>query len=259
MQRGAIAGLIFVSSLNLIVMANGTSLSKEQNNSADLVRHFPATEILELTAEQQRFTLLQRENMTSYTKGTAILLPDASEHAASPKHIDTLRQQLTDYGWHTLALTLPELPVDFSAESLEDYQQLLLERVKAAQIQAQQQPGVQIVIAQGSSAAILNHLYARALLSEPAAFVMLGAYLPHAQLNRDIAKALATHQVPTLDINHQYDNRLVSEQLRQRRQLSNKYLKAVYRQRLIEGSGYHDDTQQWVFHEIYGWLNSLGL
>jgi len=235
------------------------TLSSEQNFSADLQRKLPAEEILQLSAQQQNFMLLQRENMTSYTKGTAILLPDASEHPASPKYIDTLRQQLTDYGWHTLALMPPSLPIDLTEANLADYQQALLERLKAAQQQAQLNPGVTIVIAQGSSAAIINQLYASAQLAEPAAFIMLGAYLPNAALNREIAKAIATQQVPTLDISNENDSRLVTNQLRQRRQLTDKYLKAIYRQRLVGGSGYHSDSQQWVFNEIYGWLNSVGL
>jgi hypothetical protein len=251
---------VFTGLLLLCCIAtNAATLSKEQLNRADILRQMPATEMLELTAKQQAFMLLQRDNMTSYTKGTALLLPDASEHAASPKHINSLRQQLNDYGWHTLALTPPVLPAHLASDNLPDYQLMVLERVQAAQLQAQQQPGVMIVIAQGSSAAILNQLYATAQLTEPAAFIMLGAYLPKDELNREIAKSLATHQVPTLDISHKQDNRLVTGQLRQRRQLANKHLKAVYRQRLVDGSGYDADTQQWVFHEIYGWLSSVGL
>ena len=237
----------------------GATTSVEQNTSTDLLRQLPADEILQLTAQQQEFLLLQRESMTSYTKGTVILLPDASEHPASPKYINLLRQQLTDYGWYTLALMPPSLPAALTADTLQEYQQSLRERVAAAQRQAQQHSGVTIVVAQGSSAASLNQLYASAQLTEPAAFIMLGAYLPEITLNRDVAKALATHQVPTLDISTGQDNHLVLGQLRYRKQLANKHLKAIYRQRLINGSGYNTDTQQWVFQEIYGWLSSVGL
>ena len=106
----------FVSSTVLFIIllwafTINASTSVEQNASADLLRQLPADEILQLTAQQQEFMLLQRENMTSYTKGTVILLPDASEHPASPKYINLLRQQLTDYGWYTLALMPPSLPV----------------------------------------------------------------------------------------------------------------------------------------------------
>ncbi|WP_037053544.1 DUF3530 family protein [Rheinheimera baltica] len=231
----------------------------EQNYTADLLRQLPSDEILELSASQQIFISLQRERMTSYTKGTIIFLPDASEHAASPKHIDMLRQQLTYYGWYTLALMPPALPLTLEQDTLTDYQQIIAERMSAAQQQAQQHSGATIVIAQGSSAAILNQLFATARLTEPAAFIMLGAFLPDQKLNHDMAKALATHHVPTLDISHEQDNSWVTSQLPLRRQLANKHMKAVYRQRLINGSGYNDTSQQWVLQEIYGWLSSVGL
>jgi hypothetical protein len=236
------------------------SLSTEQAFVADLSRQIDADELVELPLQQQSFLALRREAMTSYTKGTAILLPDGSEHAASPKHIDTLRQQLNDYGWHTLALMPPPMPADITADdALAAYQQQLIERMNAAQELAQKNPGVTIIIAQGSSAAVLNQLYASKQLTEPAAFIMLGAYLADTTLNRQIAKALATQQVPTLDISHQQDNSQVLSQLRLRRQLVNKHMKPVYRQRSLSGSGYNNDVQQWVVHEIYGWLTSVGL
>ncbi|MGP9799732.1 DUF3530 family protein [Rheinheimera sp. NSM] len=252
--------LLFHSLLLASFHSTAVSLSAEQAFVADLTRQITADELVELPLQQQSFLLLRREAMTSYTKGTAILLPDGSEHAASPKHIDTLRQQLNDYGWHTLALMPPTMPADIVADDvLADYQQQLVARLNAAQQLAQQTPGVTIIIAQGSSAALLNQLYASQQLTEPAAFIMLGAYLTDTALNRQIAKALATHQVPTLDISHQQDNNQVLSQLRLRRQLVNKHMKPVYRQRHLSGSGYNSDVQQWVVQEIYGWLTSVGL
>lgn len=236
------------------------TITPEQALTADLTRQIPVYEQIELSANGNSFLLLQRESMTSFTKGTAILVPDWSQHAASPKNIDHLRQQLTDYGWHTLAVmppSYPELPL--TAESLQQYQIGLKDRMEAVQHAAGQKPGVSIVIAQGSSAAVLNRLYADEQLPEPAAFIMLGAYLPDHELNRQLAKALASHQIPTLDINHQYDNGYVSSQLKLRQQMAKKQLKAIYRQRQIIGSGYHNDEQEWVLQEIYGWLTSVGL
>lgn len=252
--------LYLLSVLLLPFHCFAVSLSAEQAFVADLSRQIDTDELVEVPLSQQSFLALRRETMTSYTKGTAILLPDGSEHAASPKHIDTLRQQLNDYGWHTLALMPPSMPADITTdETLAAYQQQLIERMNAAQQLAQQNPGVTIIIAQGSSAALLNQLYASKQLTEPAAFIMLGAYLADTTLNRQIAKALATQQVPTLDISHQQDNTQVLSQLRLRRQLVNKHMKPVYRQRSLTGSGYNNDVQQWVVHEIYGWLTSIGL
>ena len=134
-----------------------------------------------------------------------------------------------------------------------------MQRISAAQQQARQQSGSVVVIAQGNSAAVLNQLYVAEQLAEPEALILLGAYLPDPQLNIELAKAIASHQIPTLDINHQYDNRFVNAQLALRQKWVNKQLKPVYRQRQIIGSGLHQEVQQWVLHEIYGWLTSIGL
>lgn len=257
----------FVLTFLLLILATPLSAqdttaqpnSVEQNYVTDIVRQLPPEQISMLAVQDAEVLSLQLESMTSYTKGSAILLPDASEHAASPKHINNLRQQLTDYGWHTLAVMPPSLPLELNGDSMTAYQKQLLARIQSALQQIQSRPGVTIIIAQGSSAAVINELLATSQLTEPAAFIMLGAYLPTTELNSQVAKALASHQVPTLDISQTEDNHLVTEQLRQRQRLVNKYLKAVYRQRVIPGSGYNPEIQQWVFHEIYGWLTSVGL
>lgn len=232
--------------------------SNEQFQQEDLQRQLPADQLLQLTALQQNFTVLQQETLTSYTKGTAILLPDTHEHAASPKHINYLRQQLPLYGWHTLALMPPSPSTRLDQQNLADYQQQLFARLQAAQQQALQNPGSIIMIAQGTSAAVINLLLAQEQLTEPAALIMLGAYLPDSGLNQQIAPALAQHQVATLELSHQLDNLLVADQLVRRQQLANKAMKAVYRQRQLTGSGYNTEIQAWTKKEILGWLASLG-
>lgn len=246
--------------LSISASSYASALTPEQALTADLNRQLPDYERVEQSVNGSTFLLLQRESMTSFTKGTAVLVPDWSQHAASPKHINHLRQQLTDYGWHTLAVMPPSYPEHpLTEDSLQQYQLNLKGRMEAVQQLADQQPGVSVVIAQGSSAAVLNRLYADKQLQEPAAFIMLGAYLPDQELNRQLAKAVASHQIPTLDITHQYDNDNANSQLKLRRQLAKKQLKAIYRQRQLIGSGYQYDEQEWVLQEIYGWLTSVGL
>ena len=233
--------------------------STEQNNTADLTRQILAEEVQMLGTEPQ-FLVLQRDAMTPSTRGTVLLIPDATEHAASAKHIDALRQQLNDYGWNTLAVMPPNTTEILNTdEAVQRYQNALQQRVSQAQQQAMQNAGSIVVIAQGNSAAILNRLYMTSALPEPAALILLGAYLPDEQQNRALARAIASHPIPTLDINHSRDNRFVKTQLQLRQKLANKLLKPVYRQRLIAGSGYNTDVQQWVLQEIYGWLTSVGL
>lgn len=233
--------------------------SVEQNNTADLSRQILPEEV-KMLGTQSPFLVLQRESMTPSTKGTVLLIPDATGHAASAKHIDALRQQLNDYGWNTLAVMPPDIPETLNTDdAVQRYQTALQQRMSQVQQQAMQDAGSIVVIAQGSSAAVLNRLYVASALPEPAALILLGAYLPEDQQNRALARAIASHPIPTLDINHVQDNRFVRSQLQLRQKLANKLLKPVYRQRLITGSGYNTDVQQWVLQEIYGWLTSVGL
>lgn len=231
------------------------SASKEHLSATDLQRQFLQSELLQLSANDNDFVLLQHETLTSYTKGTAILLPDSNEHAASPKHLGFLRNQLAELGWNTLAI----MPPDRETEDT-DHRQLLQGRIEAAIRHARQQAGTLIIIAQGDNAAELTAMYASGTLpEEPAALILLGAYQADEENNRLLAKAIATQKIPTLDINHSHDNRFVIQQLKLRRQLAEKHMKAVYRQRYINGSGYDTEIQQWVLKEIYGWLGSVGL
>ena len=235
--------------------------SYAQHQVDDLTRQLPATEISQVPAPEP-VLLLQRPAMTASRKGTVILLADSAEHAASPKHIDHLRQQLNDYGWDTLSVMPPDaamLTGDGDGDAIKQFQTAVMQRISAAQQQARQQSGSVVIIAQGNSAAVLNQLYAAEQLPEPEALILLGAYLPDPQLNIELAKAIASHQIPTLDINHQYDNRFVNAHLALRQKWVNKQLKPVYRQRQIIGSGFNQDVQQWVLQEIYGWLTAVGL
>ncbi|MAD73703.1 MAG: hypothetical protein CML20_02675 [Rheinheimera sp.] len=225
----------------------------------DVQRQILASEVTELVSATGSFMALQRQALTSYTKGTAILVPDWAERPVSPDYLEPLRVQLNDYGWHTLAIMAPP-PAEFSLEQdATTYQQLLAERVQAALSEAQLQGGNIIVIAKGSNAALLNRLYVTNQLESPTAFIMLGAYLADVNLNRELAGFIAEQSIPTLDISHQRDNRFANANLKLRQQLVQRNLKTNYRQRQLTGTFYDEDINAWVLKEITGWLHSIGL
>ena len=224
---------------------------------ADLQRQFPDTERVQLSADST-FMALSRPRMTGYQKGTVVLIADINEHAASPKYINYLRLNLTELGWNTLSIMPPAI-ASFDPSSIDSYQQQLQQRTAAAITYASREPGAIVIIAQGSSAAIINQLYAEQQLPNVMALIIVGAYLPELALNKQLAEAIAAHTIPVLDINNSLDNRFVLTQLKQRQQLVKKNFKAIYRQRLITGSGYDASSQDWVLQEIYGWLVSIGL
>ena len=250
---------LLIATVFQITVAAQEAPSIQQLWQKDLQRQILASELTELTSESGSFMALQRQALTSYNKGTAILVPDWAERPVSPDYLDTLRQRLNDYGWHTLAI-MPPPPAEFSLEpDSTTYQQLLAERMRAAMGEAQLQGGNIIVIGKGSNAALLNRLYNTDQLESPAAYIMLGVYLADVTLNRELAGYIAQQSIPTLDISHQRDNRFVTANLKLRQQLVQRNLKTNYRQRQLSGTFYDEDIHAWVLKEITGWLHSLGL
>jgi hypothetical protein len=292
--------------------------------NADFLRQLPAAQIQQGNTSTHTVLWLDQPAMTPFQKGNVILLPDQSQHAASPRLINFLRNQLPDFGWHTRALQVPALPAtanDHLAVSLPpsettsantaasnavassntetsspatsstatsspenataqgtdatspasastsddtssgpellDYQRQLAEQLSYIVAQ-QRSTGATIIIAEGSSAAIVNHLIKNNKLQNVGAVILISAYIAAPKLNADAALAMAQHSVPVLDISFSSDNRFVLQQQHYRAQLARKYIKELYRQRQIVSWPQHEMEQQWVWKEIYGWLSHIG-
>lgn len=258
MLKPITALLVLLFYCSTTVTAAELAASSESLHTQDLQRQLASAEFSTLQAGEQQFMTLYKPAMTAFNKGTVVLLPDWSQHAASPRMINLLRQQLVDYGWNTLSVMVPDpLPLTY-AENLLTYQNELLLRLQAVMSKVQSSTGSVVIVAQGSSGAILNQLYQSSELAKPDALVLLSAYLAEPALNDAVSLALATHKIPTLDIQQQQDNAFVLASSKLRQQLVRKHIKELYRQRLLPGS--MDDTlnQQWVFNEINGWLSYLG-
>lgn len=254
----AARGLLLLLLFSPMLSAENTVESSENLMSSDLQLQIEPSEIKPLQAGEQTFTILEKPAMTAFTKGTVILVPDWSQHAASPRMINLLRQQLVDYGWNTIAMMVPEPLSETTAETMLTYQSELLLRLKAVMKSAENNTGSIIVVAQGSSGALINQLYQSGQLAPPEGLVLLSAYLPDKALNQAVSLALAKHKVPTLDIQQQQDNSFVMASSQLRLQLVRKHIKEIYRQRLLPGSIDQPQNQQWVLNEVYGWLSYLG-
>jgi len=296
---------------------------------ADFSRQLAAPQIQQGSTQSHVVLWLDHPAMTPFQKGNVILLPDQSQHAASPRLINFLRQHMPDFGWHTRAMQVPALPAtandhvaallppidspdvvtttavdadatdataandtgaangsssatthntgstkgqdanltttvpEDSAENassgaeLLEYQQQLAEQLSLIVAQ-QRSAGATIIIAEGSSAAVVNHLIKNNKLQNIGAVILISAYIAAPKLNADAALAMAQHNVPVLDISFSGDNRFVLQQQHYRAQLARKYIKELYRQRQITSWPQHEMEQQWVWKEIYGWLSHIG-
>jgi hypothetical protein len=230
----------------------------EELHKADLTWQLPAEEITELLAGDKSFVALKRAAFTAKVKGTIVLIPDWSQHASSPKYLNLLRTAFNDYGWDTLAIAVPDAPPSDEAAALESYKQLLQQRITAAMTSAMTENNTVVIVAQGSSAALISQLYADKKLQEPQSLILLEAYLPQAEQHRSLPLAIAKQQVPTLDLMQEQGNMQVAAQWQLRKQLAKQQQKLLYRQREISGLIAQTETQQRVFKEIHGWLSYQG-
>jgi hypothetical protein len=232
--------------------------SMEDWHKSDLTWQLPAEEITELLAGDTSFLALKRAAFTAKAKGTILLIPDWSQHAASPNYLNLLRKEFNDYGWHTLAIAVPDAPFEPDNTALDGYKKQLQQRIEVAMSMALTENSTVIVVAQGSSAALISQLYADKKLQEPRSLILLEAYLPQPEQQRSLALAIAKQQIPTLDLMQQQGNQQVAAQWQLRKQLAKQQQKLLYRQREISGLIAQSETQQRVFKEIYGWLSYQG-
>ncbi len=233
-------------------------MSMEQWHQSDLSWQLPADEITELLAGDKSFLALKRAAFTAKVKGTILLIPDWSQHASSPKYLNLIRRDFNDYGWDTLAIAVPDAPFENDTPSLDSYKAQLQLRVTAAMASIQTGKNTIIVVAQGSSAALISQLYADKKLQEPQSLILLEAYLPQAEQQRGLPLAIAKQQVPTLDLMQEQGNQQVAAQWQLRKQLARQQQKLLYRQREISGLIAQAETQQRVLKEIHGWLSYQG-
>ncbi|MBB2496725.1 alpha/beta hydrolase family protein [Aquipseudomonas ullengensis] len=75
-----------------------------------LERQLPQTEQQQLQAGDERFLALWKPANAAEATGVVILVPGADETADWPSVIGPLRTKLTNAGWSTLSLTLPDSP-----------------------------------------------------------------------------------------------------------------------------------------------------
>lgn len=233
-------------------------MSMEEWHKSDLSWQLPADEITELLAGDKSFLALKRAAFTAQVKGTILFVPDWSQHASSPKYLNLLRKEFNDYGWDTLAIAVPDAPFENDTPSLDSYKEQLQQRITVAMSSVMTENSTIIVVAQGSSAALISQLYADKKLQEPQSLILLEAYLPQAEQQRGLPLAIAKQQVPTLDLMQEQGNQQVAAQWQLRRQLAKQQQKLLYRQREISGLIAQVETQQRVFKEIHGWLSYQG-
>lgn len=247
--------LLWSSALSLPIAAGSIS-PQESITSADLQARYPNTEILSLKASDDSILALHKKSMAPFTRGTFILLPDGSRHAAIGNIIDPLREEMVDQGWDTLSVMMPPYDGMSGEDADKTYLAQLKSRIDAAIAQAKQQPGAIVILAQGHSGALINQLLQQNQIETPQALILIGATLRDPSADLAAIQAMSQHKVPTLDILQYSDGDSALNSLRARVQWTRKQVKDLYRQRYWPEDSYRNDP--WLQKEVIGWLRFIG-
>ncbi|WP_111980305.1 DUF3530 family protein [Algibacillus agarilyticus] len=272
-------GLSFFISNSIAETKRSTFKSESQLRLDDFKRLAEPDEIIELVSGEEPFVVFKSEETTSFSRGTAILLPDLATSQVGSHAYQYLRHSLNEHGWLTLAADTGELaskePLDTSelevymsrpdqsAEQLSEkyikQQKLNLQmRITALVNKASEYPGINMVIAQGATAGYLTELYHDGVIIEPEIFVLIQPYLPDHKANKLLAKKIASLQSPILDIWSDYDNPWARATVESRKRFARKLLTVHYRQRQLFGDMGWEQRDARLTREIVGYIAYLG-
>lgn len=241
----------------------------EDWHSADLSYYEKAEELIPMLSGTEDFITLQQPQQTSNPKGVVILVPDWQQHIANPKAMVQLRREFPANGWRLIGVQPPNKPRDFPRISglpednianeadLTSYQTALAQRINTVLTDAQNFPGVILVIAEGVNASLLAQIFNDEANQKPSALVSLSAYSVLMEKSQDYAEALSETEFPVLDLYLDKDNRWVLHDSKARKLAAEKNLKALFRQRMIFGQNHHYPTPE-LSRQIFNWLASVG-
>lgn len=249
--------------LLLLLLPGLTATAQTQPHwlQSDLQRYLPNWEVQLIGEAPDSLLVVHREAMTPYQQGTLVLLPDPSQHPASPRQINFLRQAMNQHGWSTVAV-LPGSTISSYTMTELDSEKMLTQFQQQLQLvlnQQEWQTGHLVILAQGRSGNLLSQLDWTQQPRQPEALVFLSSYHADPAGNRQLAQRIARQTIPVLDLAHHSDHVHITSTFELRRQWSQRHANLLYRQRLLKGHAELESSQQVMYKEIYGWLNYLGL
>lgn len=237
----------------------------------DIEHYLTEEQVSPILVGSDKYLIAINKHTTPVNKGVMVLIPDWQQSIATPNALNQLRTDIPKYGWTTITLHPPHKPENYPSQALlakeretENSEKIALYSKKMADImlavieQAKNYPGVIIIVAEGSHAALMLDVYQQNLLAMPSALVMLSSYMPTIAENNKIAQQLALTDYPILDLYLKRDNRLVLANAKLRKDSAKREMKASYRQKQLNNrvTGYY--PKKTLAKEIISWLSSLG-
>ena len=289
----AIALLSLISlSLNASFPEQQMPISQTHLQMLDIQHFVKDKEIKILKAGESDFLTLVKEQTTGFSRGIAFIIPDINQPIAKQAAVNSAYDQLNDYGWTSMLLTMPsQEPIEQPSNLLEEqasvtndpnvdpnlslkasfqqdfYSQTFIDdietkielRINSAIEMAKQHAGFYLYICQGKSCGWLTSLVEQNRIATPDALVMLGAHLPQDDLNQKFAQQISRTDFPILELYQDYDNAWVTEHLVDRRKFARKEFKTNYRQRRVSSHFGYLSQQKRTVKEIYGFLSAVGM
>lgn len=237
----------------------------------DIEHYLTQEKIVPLLVGPDSYLTAINESITGVNKGVMVLIPDWQQSIATPNALNQLRENMPQHGWTTITLHPPHQPSDYpsqaltsedrqkqNTESLTKYSKNLADIMLAVIEKAKNYPGVIIVVAEGSHAALIVDICQQGLVSSPSAMVMLSSYMPTMPESTKLAQQLAATDYPIFDLYLQHDHYLVLANTQARKNAATKEMKAYYRQKQLNNrtTGYYPETT--LTREVLGWLSSIG-
>lgn len=232
------------------------SLLQEQS----LERNLPARQQRRIGEGEQSFLGLYLPAARAEALGAVLLIGDDGEHANWPRLIAPARRMLSEAGWHTLSIALPDsLPPLFGMDEQAAVARTAIHasevtsRIDAALASLQQEGAARtVILARGLGA--YWALQAAMGQDQVEALVL---YQPSSPLlaERPLDQMMAEAEKPVLDIlvRGREASNLPRERQTQAKRLGNEH----YHQLLINDTGTTPEAQQMLVKRIEGWLKRL--
>lgn len=248
-----------------------TPISINSLYKKDLQHYLAKNQLQQLLVGSDEIITLINEQTTANAKGVAILLPNWQQIATSPQAINYLREKLPQQGWTTITIQPPAKPDNYPSrklntteqkeennKALAHYKEKLAAILTKVMKQAANYPGIFLMIAEGSNAALLIELYQEKKLGHPATLIMLSAHLLTEYDNKQVANTLARLEIPILDLYLNRDNPQAIYSAPLRLAESKRQLKVYYQQKQLDNiyTGYY--PKETLLTAINGWLKKIG-
>lgn len=258
----------YAALLLLAALYSATATSQD-----DLQRYLPQDQLHWVTGEgDARYLVLNKPYLQAFERGQMVLFPDWHYHPLQSFYIQPVYENAPDFGWTTWAVTPPDQPIrandlqnpasatHFPSAAEDDVftpsVNALSDRITSLNDDISVRPGFSVWVVEGITADIALRLLQADPALMPDALVLVNAYLPQFQFNRQLADHISQSQLPVLDIKTTEGNRWVTAHWALRKKLAQKHQHPAYRQRQLVNSG--DAGQRELLSTIKGWLTFHG-